>query len=255
MSKYKYLILTGGDKEELIESLIKKNIELSGVLVPKSEKYRKKYERTVLKSVYNNIKIICSGPKEINHSLSEVNFDVLLSCGYPFVIPKEVFSKAKYAINFHPTLLPKNRGKYVHYILINNEEFGGITAHFIDEGLDTGDIIKKISYPVSPFDTVKSLLRKSAKLEIELVAEIIAMIESDQKLESVPQDNSIATTYLQKRTLDDSMIDPSKPLLDLIPEIRAFDPTEYPAFFIYKGEKLYINIYRKDKNEDEFDMI
>ena len=42
MSKYRYLILTGGDKEELIEKLILENIELAGVYVPKSEKYKKK---------------------------------------------------------------------------------------------------------------------------------------------------------------------------------------------------------------------
>ncbi len=255
MSKYRYLILTGGDKEELIDKLILENIELAGVCVPKSEKYKKKYEKTILKAFYNNIKVICSPPKEIFSAINELKFDVLLSCGYPFVIPKEVFSKAKYAINFHPTILPKNRGKYVHYILINNEEFSGVTAHFIDEGLDTGDIIKSKSFPVSPFDTVKSLLRKSGVLEIDLVMEIISMIELEQKIEATPQDHSISTTYVQKRTADDSIIDPSKPLIKLIPEIRAYDSVEYPAFFIYNGEKLYINIYRKNKNDNEFDMI
>ena len=224
------------------------------MVVPKSQKYFSKYQEVILTAELHNIKTICAPPEELSEYTKDIEFNVLLSCGYPFVIPENVYSRAMYAVNFHPTLLPKYRGRYLHYILINNDEYSGVTAHLIDSSLDTGPIIKQELFKVSPFDTVKSLLRKSSEVEIQLVMDTLNLIKSGS-VKMKPQDESQASHYFKKRTPKDSEVDPNKPLKELFYQIRSCDPVEYPAFFYIDGQKVYVNLYRKDKPSDEFDMI
>lgn len=68
--------------------------------------------------------------------------DIILSINYLFLIERSLFSKAKLAVNIHGSLLPKYRGRTPHvWAIINNEPKTGVTAHLIDDGCDTGDII------------------------------------------------------------------------------------------------------------------
>lgn len=160
----------------------------------------------------------------------------------------------KYAINFHPALLPRNRGRYLHYILINDEKHSGVTAHFIDEGIDSGSIIKQASFEVSPFDTVKGLMRKSSELEIHLVREVLDMIDTGN-VPSTPQDESQATIFTEKRTPADSEIDANLSLKEAFLKIRACDPELYPAFFYIDGQKVFLKAFRQQKPDGEEDMI
>lgn len=250
----KVLFLPGAGKTKLLNTLIESQVSIVAVVVPKSRKYFPKYQELISIAAQNNVRIICAPPKNLHELTNDVEFDVLLSCGYPFVIPEEVFSRAKCAVNFHPALLPKHRGRYLHYILIHKDEHSGVTAHLIDSTLDTGPIIKQEHFKVSPFDTIKSLARKSADAEIKLVADVLELIKNGA-VEALPQKEEHATSYFKQRTPEDSEVDPDKPLKELFYEIRSCDPVEYPAFFYMEGHKVYIHLYRKEKPEDEFDMV
>lgn len=250
----KILLLTGGAKAQLLESLIADGRKISAVVVPQSKKYRSRFEPTVQSASSLHIPIICPPPSSLADYLKDVDFNILLSCGYPFLIPESVFSNAQIAVNIHPSLLPKYRGKYPHYILINKEEYTGVTAHLMTSQLDAGPIIGHKRFQVSPFDTVKSLLRKCGEAEIPLVKSVLSQIEED-KMKTTPQNEKEATTYVNQRTPEDSRIDPNKPLKELFYEIRACDPDEYPAFFEVEGKKVFIRLWRKEKSPDEEDMI
>lgn len=250
----KVLFLTGASKSKLLNKLIDNNIFISALVVPKSQKYFSKYQEVVEAAEHHKIRTLVAPPKNLYDYTQDIEYNVLLSCGYPFLIPENVYSKAIYAINFHPTLLPKYRGKYVHYVLINNDEYSGVTAHLIESSFDTGSIIKQARFKVSRFDTVKSLLRKSSEVEIRLVLEVLNLIKSGS-VKAEPQDESKASNYFNKRTPTDSEVDPNKSLKELFYEIRAYDSQEYPAFFYVDGQRVYINLYRKEKGPDEFDMI
>lgn len=250
----KIVILTGGPKGRLLESLVNDGRKISAVVVPKSKKYRSRFEPTLKSALFHQIPIIFAPPQSLADSLKDVDYTLLLSCGWPFLIPESVFSKVQIAVNIHPSLLPKYRGKYLHYILINQEKQTGVTAHVMTNQLDAGPIIDQHRFDVSPFDTVKSLLRKCSEAEIPLVKSVLRQIEED-KMKATPQNEKEATIYVNQRTPEDSEIDPEKPLKDLFYEIRACDPNEYPAFFEIEGQKVYVRLWRKDKPPEEEDMI
>ena len=70
------------------------------------------------------------------------DIDVIFSYGYVHYIPREVFSSVRYCINFHPGLLPDYKGCYtLYYGMANNEKEWGMTAHFVNEKFDCGEII------------------------------------------------------------------------------------------------------------------
>ena len=252
--KDQILFLSGAPKDKLLGYLVKKGFHILCVVVPKSQKYEEKYTPLTLKAAELKIPVLSILPKDISEGLKGLSYDILLSCGYPFSIPKDVLTKARYAINIHPTLLPQHRGRYLHYVLLNRDEFSGVTAHLMEEKLDSGPIIKQVKFKVSPFDTVKSLLRKSAELEMDLASKVLFMAQNNQVKSQIQQD-SIATEHFKKRTPADSQINPNKKLIDLFYEIRAYDPIEYPAFFYLNGKKVFVKVCRAQKPENELDMI
>lgn len=255
MSKQnRILFLTGHDKSALFRHLVDQGHNIVALVVPKSRKYQPKFKNTVIEAVYDNIPVITASIKDLAGALKGIEFDILLSSGYPFMITKDVFSKAKLAVNFHPALLPKHRGRYLNHILIDRDEYSGVTAHLIDEGYDTGPIIKQKKFKVSTFDSIYSLFRKSNQLELELADDVIQQYVTG-KIEFIPQKDSDATAFFEKRTPEDSRINPEMPLKDLFYEIRAYDAELFPAFFEIDGQRVFVKLYRKDKPLDEYDML
>ena len=78
--------------------------------------------------------------------IKKIEVDIIVSINYLFLIEKDIIQHSKQlTFNIHGSLLPKYRGRSPHvWAIINNEKVTGITAHVIDEGCDTGDIISQI---------------------------------------------------------------------------------------------------------------
>ena len=87
------------------------------------------------------------------------NFDYIFTIGYGEIIKKELIKEARNKIiNFHPGLLPENCGADPFISsLTNKNEKSGVTLHYIDEGIDSGEI----------------LLRKEILLSIKYVSKVI----------------------------------------------------------------------------------
>lgn len=80
-------------------------------------------------------------------------------------------------INLHPSLLPKYRGPMPYYWVINNRETkSGVTIHFIDEGVDTGDIIAQVEHEVLAGDSEATLRQRSIEVACPLLAETVAAV-------------------------------------------------------------------------------
>ncbi len=155
------------------------------------------------------------------------------------------------AINVHPTLLPKYRGyRSGPYIIINGEKKSGVTIHELTPEMDNGDIFMQREFSLTPFDTTKSLIRKSQEVEKLLVIDFFKKLQSGI-LERVKQDESEATIFNMVRRPKDSIIDPEKSLIELYNFIRACDPVEYPAYFFVNDEKVCIKLWRPENNETD----
>ena len=167
--------------------------------------------------------------------------DVLISVNYLFLIEEDLINlPKKVAFNIHGSLLPKYRGRTPHvWSIINNEEETGLTAHIIDKGCDSGDIIKQIKTEITPRDTGWSLLKKFDELSIVLVESVLEMINSNS-LNPIAQDHSKATFFV-KRVPEDGMINWMWQKERILNWVRAqTDP--YPgAFSFYKKNKIIID--------------
>ena len=112
-----------------------------------------------------SLKALCE-ERDIRYSTNPVSIDnlpfkpdILVSVYYRFIISKDVLTICDgKAINLHPSLLPDYRGcSSLTWALINNEREVGFTYHYIDEGIDTGNIIVQKPVALYEWDTQGSL--------------------------------------------------------------------------------------------------
>lgn len=167
--------------------------------------------------------------------------DILISVNYLFIIEKDLIQLPKaFAFNIHGSLLPKYRGRTPHvWAIINNEIKTGITAHLIDEGCDTGDIIEQIEIEIGCEDTGADILNKFNDNYIELL-NIVLTKASLGKLTFIKQQNNFAT-FFGKRTPDDGKIDWNWQKERIYNWIRA-QANPYPGAFTYSsGNKIIID--------------
>lgn len=137
--------------------------------------------------------------------MKQFEIDVLLSVNYLFIVEKDVIDLVKYPINFHGSLLPKYRGRTPHvWAIINNEIKTGVTAHIIDDGCDTGDIVLQKEVIINDTDTGAAMLEKYKPLYPEMIFEMITAVKNNA-LTKKTQDHEKAT-YFGKRTPDDGAI-------------------------------------------------
>lgn len=106
---------------------------------------------------YYNIDYWITDKSQVNFLLSSIieqdNVDLVISFSNPFILSKDILLKGPKFINFHPGILPYYKGSLSTInSLINGEEFVGGTWHYINEGIDTGNIIKVFKIPTKNFN-------------------------------------------------------------------------------------------------------
>lgn len=124
--------------------------------------------------------------KETDELLKELkaeDTDLIVLAGYMKVLEPAVIEEyRKRIINIHPSLIPKYcgkgfYGKRVHQaVLSGGETVSGATVHFVDEGVDTGEIILQRQVPVEPDDTADTLAARVLKTEHVILAEGIKKV-------------------------------------------------------------------------------
>lgn len=193
----------------------------------------------------HNIKLFTGNPRagKLASYIDQEYFDLILSINYLFIIEQDVLTKANKAINFHGSLLPKYRGRTPHvWAIINNEKETGITAHLIDEGCDTGDIVLQEKVSISPDDTGATMLQKFAVLYPGMIEEIFDQFRRNA-IKHHQQNHDIAT-YYGKRTPEDGQIDWNWQSERIRNWVRALsDP--YPGAFSHcNGMKIIVDKVR-----------
>jgi methionyl-tRNA formyltransferase len=147
-------------------------------------------------------------------------------------------------VNVHPSLLPYNRGAYPNVWSIVDGTPAGVTIHFMDEGIDTGDVIAQAEVPVEPSDTGESLYRKLERRAVALFAEAWPRIRVGQ-IERKPQSKEVGTYHRIKDAtrIDEIDLDRTYRAGDLIDIIRARTFTGYRgAYFRHGGRKVFLRL-------------
>ena len=251
----KILYFTSGARHFTLNHIIKKSFKIVSIVVPMINENSRFY-KSIQIGQKAKIPIIEVTKDNIFEQIKNIDFDVLISCGFSFILEKKVIELAKkIAINIHPTLLPKYRGyRSGPYIIINGEECSGITIHKLTEQMDKGDIIAQEKFELSKFDTIKSMTRKSSEIEPLLLEKVLNNIKNN-KIKFHKQNEDEATTYNYLRKPMDSEIDVNKSIIEQYNFIRSCDYQNYPAFFYIDGEKVLIKLTRENKIDPHNDLI
>lgn len=185
--------------------------------------------------------------------LKALHLDYILLAWWPFIIKQPLFSIPKIGIlNYHPSFLPYNRGKHYNFwTLVEGTPFG-VTIHFVNEKIDSGDIVFQKRIEKSWLDTGESLYWKAQKAILELFIENYPNLIS-KNYSRVPQDPKDGTFHYAKELEPASQIrlDESysgKNLLNLI-RARVFPP--HPSCWFLHNRIKYnvtVQIEQADKN-------
>ena len=143
------------------------------------------------KAKENNIDYLCPikvNSDEFYEMAQKYNCDLFVSMSYNQIFRERIYSLPKYkTINCHAGKLPFYRGRNIlNWALINDEKEFGITVHYVNDGIDTGNIIVQQAYPITDADDYNTLLEVAYKECPKLLYQAIKKIQSGD-LSSIDQ--------------------------------------------------------------------
>lgn len=189
-----------------LEALIKAGHEIACVVTqpdkPKDRGQEMKFTPVKDSAIKNNINNIFQPEKVKDESfvkiLTRLRPDVIVVVAFGQLLSKVILELPKYGcINIHASLLPKYRGAApIQWAVIDGEEKSGVTTMYMEEGLDTGDIIEHEEVMLDSEETGGTLHDKLSKIGGRLILSTLEKLESNTAVRT-KQDNTLAT-YAKK---------------------------------------------------------
>ncbi len=220
-----------GRKKVLTPSPVKKLAEQNGIEVFTPHKIKENYARIL-----------------------EIDADIIITCAYGQIIPSDILYAKKFgAINVHASILPKYRGGApIQRAIMNGEKKTGITIMYMDEHMDSGDIILQKEINIEETDNLDSLSQKLELLGANLLLEALPQI-IDGTNPRIKQDESQVTFgYTIKR--EDELIDFKKSTRDVYNHIRALSSNP-GAYFLLDDKQIKVYEAQIGKNSGNVSTI
>ena len=173
--------------QESLKSIYDAGFEIIGVVTnpdkPKGRGMKLAYSPVKEYALEKNLKIY--QPIKIKNNtefLDEIKTlapDVICVVAYGKILPKEILEIPKLGcINVHGSLLPKYRGAApIQWAVLNGDKATGITTMYMNEGMDTGDMILKEEVEIGPEETTGDLWQKLSKIGGEILVKTLKLIE------------------------------------------------------------------------------
>jgi len=183
--------------------------------------------------------------------LEELSPDIIVVVAFR-ILPREVYSLAKLgAFNLHASLLPKYRGAApINWAIINGETKTGVTTFFLDDKVDTGNIIFQEEVDINSDETAGDLHDKLMQIGANLVLKTVHAILNNNAPRI--QQSDLKATPAPKIFKEHCKIDWNNPMEKIHNLIRGLSP--YPAAFTtYKGK--IIKIYKSEKTNTKVDLL
>lgn len=186
--------------------------------------------------------------------LKNLDIDLIVTCAYGQIIPKEVLDMPKYGcINVHASILPKYRGSApIQWCLFNNDDVTGVTIMYMDEGMDTGDIIKIKEIPILDSDNVGTLHDKLSKLGCDLLLEVLPTIFNKTN-DRIKQGNNYTMAPMIKR--EDERLDFNEEGKKIIGKIKGLNPWPLANIIINNQEIKVLEAEFVEKKVDNTGII
>ena len=183
--------------------------------------------------------------------------DLIITCAYGQIIPKEILDYPKYkCINIHASLLPKYRGGApIHHAIINGDEYTGITIMYMDEAMDSGDILYQEKIKIEENDNVGTMFNKLSDLGSKMIIDFLPKFLNGE-ITPIKQ-NVDEVTYAYNISKEDEKIDFNNNSKDIFNKIRGLNP--FPVSYTLlddKRVKLYASrIGSSNKNGEIGEII
>lgn len=186
--------------------------------------------------------------------LKNLDIDLIVTCAYGQIIPKEVLELPKYGcINVHASILPKYRGSApIQWCLFNNDDVTGVTIMYMDEGMDTGDIIKIKEIPILESDNVGTLHDKLSILGRDLLLEVLPTIFNKTN-DRIKQGNNYTMAPMIKR--EDERLDFNEEGQKIIGKIKGLNPWPLANIIINNQEIKVLEAQFVEKKIEKTSII
>lgn len=163
--------------------------------------------------------------EEFVDKIKDINPDVICVVAYGKIIPKEILDIPKLGcINVHGSLLPKYRGAApIQWAVLNGEKETGITTMFMDEGMDTGDMILKEVVEIGEDETTGELWDRLSAIGGKLLVRTLEMIEAGNvQREKQGEDFTLAPMLSRDIAIIDWENKTAKQIKDLVRGLNPF---------------------------------
>lgn len=180
--------------------------------------------------------------------LKEIECDYIVVAAYGQILPREILQHAP-CINLHASILPQYRGASpIQQTLLNGDEKTGVSAMLMDEGLDTGDIIKIEEINVGENEMAESLFERLTDVACELTLEVL---QNFDKYTPIKQDET-KSSHCTKITKQDGEVE-FEEARTLFNKYRAFTP--WPGVYLTSGLKLKKIEFLENETQNESGKI
>jgi methionyl-tRNA formyltransferase len=217
---------------------------------------RSKFGSEIRSEVANTNCVVLDGSRlKESGTLEEVRklgADMAVSVLFAYVVNADFIGLfPRGCINLHPALLPYNRGRFPNIWSIVSKTPAGVTLHYIDEGVDTGDVIAQKEVEVRVTDTGESLYRRLELEGLNLFKAAWPSIRAGTSTRT-PQPAGRGSCHRARdvEQIDEINLEKSYRAGDLLDVIRARTFPPHPgAYFMHNGRKVYLRLELKDESE------
>ncbi|MBL0059840.1 MAG: hypothetical protein IPP35_12245 [Elusimicrobia bacterium] len=183
---------------------------------------------------------------EVQQALKALRPTLGVSVSFGYLLRKEILDLfPRGCVNLHPGFLPFNRGSYPNVWTLVEGTPAGVTLHYMDEGVDTGDIISQRPVAKEPWDTGGSLYHRLEAESLRLFQESWGPLKDVHKPSRAPQEKGKGTLHRMSdvEMIDEIHLEKNYLAKDLINILRARTFPPHPgAYFRQDGRKIYLRL-------------
>ena len=239
------------------KKMLQKLIELDALVVGVCTK-----ENSNFNSDFANLRPLCEknkipfklvdniNSKENYNWIKSLNPDIIFCFGWSNILKKEILTLAPMGVlGFHPSTLPKNRGRHpLIWALALGLKKSSSTFFFMDEGVDSGEILSQKNFDILSTDDAKTLYDKVINIALLQVEEFLPQLKN-KTYQTIRQNEKISSTW-RKRIKSDGLIDFRMNSNAIYNLVRALTKPYVGAHLNYKGKEIIVWKIKVIDNKD-----
>ena len=177
----------------------------------------------------------------VSHQDDILKCDIAFYLGCVSIVKKKIMDRSDSRIVVHPSSLPQGRGfSPLAWQILEGKNIITVTLFEATENVDEGDIYLTSDIHLNGTELNHEIKEKQGNVTVELCMKYVDLYGTCK-----PYQQSGMASYFQKRTQNDSQLDPHKSIADQFDLLRVVDNKRYPAFFRYRGCDYILKINKK----------